>query len=56
MSKVQENGFLKAETTNLRSIFLHLNRGTTISPNGISFETVPRADAKLIVENQMRSP
>jgi transposase len=30
MSKVQENGFLKAETTNLRSIFLHLNRGTAL--------------------------
>ncbi|TYQ27624.1 DUF3539 family protein [Pseudanabaena sp. UWO311] len=28
---------------------------TTISPNGISFESVPRADAKLMVENQMRS-
>jgi len=26
MSKVQENGFLKAETTNLRSLFLHLNK------------------------------
>ncbi|WP_258040642.1 PII-interacting protein PipX family protein [Pseudanabaena sp. BC1403] len=24
-------------------------------PNGVSFEPVPRADAKLMVENQMRS-
>ena len=32
MSKVQENGFFKAETTNLRSIFLHLNRGSASDP------------------------
>ena len=28
MLKVEKNGFLKAETTNLRSLFLHLNWST----------------------------